>query len=149
MQIVILMGVQASGKSMFCKQHLYASHIRINLDMLKTRHREKRLLQTCLEIGQSLVIDNTNPTREDRRRYIEPAKEAGFHVEGYYFESKIEICKQRNECRPESQRVPLPGVLGTYGRLELPGYDEGFDRLYFVKINENGEFIVEEWDNEI
>jgi predicted kinase len=53
--------------------------------MLKTRHREKRLVETCLEIGQSLVIDNTNPTPDDREKYIVTAKEKRFAIVGYYF----------------------------------------------------------------
>ena len=39
MEIIILMGIQASGKSTFYRQKFADSHIRINLDMLKTRHR--------------------------------------------------------------------------------------------------------------
>jgi predicted kinase len=88
-QAIIFVGIQASGKSTFYSQHFFHTHIRINLDLLKTRHREKRLLETCLEITQSFVIDNTNPTSEDRKRYIEPAKNKGFQIIRYYFKSKI------------------------------------------------------------
>lgn len=64
--------------------------------MLKTRHREKRLLETCLEISQPFVVDNTNPTVEDRQRYIESVKRQGFRVIGYYFRAKIVDSIQRN-----------------------------------------------------
>ena len=73
-QLVILMGAQASGKSSFYLHQFFATHIRINLDMLKTRHREKLIFEACLAAKQSVVIDNTNPTRQDRARYIGPAK---------------------------------------------------------------------------
>ena len=97
MQAIIFVGIQASGKSTFYSQRFFQTHIRINLDMLKTRHREKRLLETCLEIAQSFVVDNTNPTPEDRKRYIEPSKKQGFDIIGYYFESKIADSIQRNQ----------------------------------------------------
>ena len=41
MQLILFTGVQASGKSTFYQQYFYHTHLRINLDMLKTRHREK------------------------------------------------------------------------------------------------------------
>jgi len=149
MEVVLLIGIQASGKSTFCRQRLFDSHVRINLDMLKTRHREKRLVETCLETKQPFVVDNTNPTREDRQRYIGAAKAAGFRVIGYYFQSQIEECQRRNEGRDDSECVPLPGVLGTYNRLVLPTVDEGFDELNYIRIGADGNFVVEEWSDEV
>jgi predicted kinase len=123
--------------------------VRISLDMLKTRNREKQLMQVCLQTQQPFVIDNTNPTKEDRRKYIEAAKAAGFRIVGYYFQSQVEECKGRNAQRPQGQQVPLAGILGTYKRLEIPTLDEGFDELHYVKIAEDGTFIVEEWSDEV
>ena len=48
MQLIIFTGVQASGKSTFYHQHFYHSHLRINLDMLKTRHRENIIFEAAL-----------------------------------------------------------------------------------------------------
>ncbi len=149
MEVVLLIGLQASGKSTFCKKRFFDSHVRLNLDMLKTRNREKRLMQVCLETGQPFVVDNTNPTKEDRQRYIAPSKASGFRVVGYYIQSQIENCKSRNEQRPDKQKVPLAGMLGTYGRLEIPSLDEGFDELRYVRIADDGSFVVEEWSDEI
>jgi predicted kinase len=42
MQLVILIGIQGSGKSSFFKERFVDTHIRINLDMLKTRRRGLR-----------------------------------------------------------------------------------------------------------
>jgi predicted kinase len=149
MESVIFIGLQASGKSTFYQQRFFNTHVRINLDMLKTRHREKQLMETCLQARQPFVIDNTNPTKEDRQKYIEAAKAAGFRVVGYYFQSQIEECKSRNENRPAGQQVPLVGVLGTYNRLEIPTLDEGFDELHYVRIAEDNSFVVEEWTDEV
>ena len=149
MEVVLLIGLQASGKSTFCKQRFFDSHLRLNLDMLKTRNRERRLMQVCLETGQPVVVDNTNPTKEDRQRYIEPAKAFGFRVVGYYFQSQIENCKSRNEQRPDKRKVPVAGMLGTHQRLEVPSLDEGFDELHYVRIADDGSFVVEEWSDEI
>ncbi|WP_310481553.1 AAA family ATPase [Chamaesiphon sp. VAR_48_metabat_403] len=149
MQAAILMGIQACGKSTFYHHKFGLTHVRINLDMLKTRHRELRLFETCLEIQQSLVIDNTNPTRLDRQRYIEPAKQHKFQIIGYYFESRIRDAIERDRLRPAAQQIPEKGIAGTAKRLELPTYSEGFDELYYVKLLPEMKFSVEKWSDEI
>ena len=142
MEVVIFIGLQGAGKSTFYKDRFFATHLRINLDMLKTRHRERRLLQVCIETRQPFVVDNTNPTRVERAVYIQAAREAGFRVIGYYFQSRVEDCNRRNSQRPTEQQVPLRGVLGTAGRMELPSKEEGFDELHYVRIDEAGGFVV-------
>ncbi|HEV8062248.1 MAG TPA: ATP-binding protein, partial [Gemmataceae bacterium] len=62
MEAVIFVGLQGAGKSTFYRERFSTSHLRINLDMLKTRHRESRFLAVCIETCQSFVIDNTNLT---------------------------------------------------------------------------------------
>jgi len=73
MEAIIFIGIQSTGKSTFFQQRLFASHVRINLDMLKTRNRERILLAACLEAKQPFVSDNTNLTREARAHYISQA----------------------------------------------------------------------------
>ena len=46
MQLIIFMGLQASGKSTFYREKFIDTHIRLNLDMLKTRHREQILVRS-------------------------------------------------------------------------------------------------------
>jgi signal recognition particle receptor subunit beta len=58
MDAIIFIGIQATGKSTFYKEQFFKSHVRVNMDMLKTRHREKLLLRTCLEMKQPFVVDN-------------------------------------------------------------------------------------------
>ena len=148
MQAVIFTGIQASGKSTFYQQHFFRTHVRINLDMLRTRHREQILLAACIEARQPFVIDNTNPTRKARATYIEAARAADFEVIGYYFQSKAQDAIARNARRPPEEQIPEAGIWGCYGRLEIPSMNEGFDHLYYVRIDDSGGFVVEELMNE-
>ncbi len=116
--------------------------------MLRTRHRESVLLAACLEAKQSFVIDNTNPTREERAKYIEAARAAGFRVVGYYFSARLADALERNAARPDAVRVPGAGVKATSAKLELPTRAEGLDELYFVRVGPGG-YAVEEWRDEV
>lgn len=142
--IVIMMGIQGSGKSTFYMRHLRDDFVRVNLDSLKTRHREGSLIDDCISSDLNYAVDNTNPTRADRERYIVPAKAAGYRVVGYFMESKIKDCIQRNALREGEDRVPEMAIAATSNKLEIPSYDEGFDQLYFVK-NDGVTMSIEEW----
>jgi len=144
MEAVLFIGIQATGKASFSRTHFADTHIRINLDMLKTRHREKHLFECCLDIQQPFVLDNTNLSQQDRQRYIPRIQEYGVTLRGYYFASQLQRTLKRNAQRG-AQAIPEKGVLGAYKRLELPSYDEGFAKLYYVKLNEGG-FDISEWE---
>lgn len=148
MQAVIFIGIQATGKSEFYKRQFFRTHMRLNLDMLRTRHREQILLRACFQAKQRFVIDNTNPTRQDRNRYIGPAHKAGFEVVGYYFASSIEEALARNAGRPPDEQIPVGGIYATYHRMEIPSLEEGYDTLFTVRIVQPGEFVVEPWQTQ-
>jgi predicted kinase len=143
-EAVVFVGIQASGKSSFYRARFFDTHLRVNLDMLKTRHREQLLLRSCIEVKQPFVVDNTNPSIEERARYIELARSGGFRVVGYYFRSQPTEALVRNNQRTGKARIPEKGILGTYKRLYVPTVEEGFDELYHVHIDEKGIFVVEE-----
>ncbi|MCA5013709.1 MULTISPECIES: ATP-binding protein [unclassified Enterococcus] len=149
MEVILLMGLQASGKSTFYKRYFSDSHLRLNLDMLHTRNKEKQLLSTCLEISQSVVIDNTNPTKLDRQRYFQLAGRADVTFIGYYFQSKLAECLKRNQQRTGQAHLPEIALKATAAKLELPDFDEGFSQLYYVAQTADQGFDIKEWANEI
>lgn len=145
---VIFTGIQASGKSTFFKQHFPPDFVHINLDTLHTRNKEAALLEECLQKRVSFVVDNTNPTAEDRNRYIKAAREHGYRIEGYFFQSIVRDCVERNSQRPGKACIPSRAIACTSNRLELPSYGEGFDALYFVRIQDDA-FVVDVWNDKM
>jgi predicted kinase len=141
MEAVLLIGIQGSGKSTFCRERFFDTHVRISLDLLRTRHREQRLLALCLETRQRFVVDKTNASALERARYIGPARAAGFRVTGYFFEPDPAGAAERNRRRPHP--VPAAGLFGTLKRLQRPLWQEGFDELWRVLVLPAGEFAVQ------
>jgi predicted kinase len=142
MEAVIFIGIQGSGKSTFYRERFFDTHVRINLDMLRTRHREQILFNACLSARQSFVIDNTNPTKSDRARYIAPARAAGCRIVAYLFNSSVREAIQRNNQRKRKAKIPPAAIAGTFKKLEPPSLEEGFDEIFSVEIAPEGKFLV-------
>ena len=73
MQLLLFCGVQASGKSSYYKAHFADTHIRLNLDMLRTRHREALLFQSIAYYFETPLADALarNATRSGKARIPE------------------------------------------------------------------------------
>lgn len=129
MEAIFFCGIQAAGKTTFYVQRFLRTHLRISMDMLHTRNKERQLLHLCLTLQQRFVVDNTNPTQKERQKYIEAAKTHKFRVIGYYFHTDVAAALERNSKRCGKELVPIPGIRGTYKKLEPPSYEEAFDSL--------------------
>lgn len=148
MEAILFIGLPGSGKSTFYKERFYDTHLRLNLDMLKTRHRERLLLQACIDSQTRFVVDNTNVKRSERKVYIDAARAAGYRVVGYFFRSRVDECLKRNDQRQGARRLPLKALLGFAGRMERPSLEEGFDEIHYVRIDGPRGFVVEAWRDE-
>jgi len=119
MEAIILCGVQGSGKTTLYRDRFIGTHVHVSLDVLRTRAREAALIDECLEEGRAFVVDNTNPTAADRRRYVETARAAGFKVIGYVVEGG-----------GRSEHVGPGTTAATARRFVRPAPEEGFDELW-------------------
>ena len=142
MEAVILVGIQGSGKTSFYREHFLETHIRISLDMLRTRERERLIFEACLEARQTLVVDNTNPLAKDRERYIRPARAAGFRVVGYFLQTSLRDAIRRNGQRRGKERIPVPAIASAFRKLQVPTLGEGFDVLHTVTLSGENRFII-------
>ena len=152
MELIIFIGLQASGKSTLFRQNFATTHEHISKDLMPRKGKEQRqaqLIETALQTGKSLVIDNTNPSPIDRATIIQQGKKYQAEIIGYYFSSVIEECMQRNLQREGKALVPDVGFYSTVKKLEKPTYIEGFDRLFYVRIGEDNDFIINPWSEEL
>ena len=143
MEAVILCGVQGAGKTTLYRDRFLETHVRVAMDLLRTRAREEAFVRLCLEQRQRFVVDATNPTPADRRRYVEPAREAGFRVIGYLVEVADAEALARNAGRAGRRRVPAAALVGTGRRLLRPAPEEGFDELWHATAAPDGGWHIE------
>lgn len=145
--MVLLIGIQGSGKTTFYREQFSERYEHVSLDVLNTRYQEKLAIDDCFEKSQDFVVDNTNPTQKERERYISLAKKHKWRIVGYYLRSSISECIKRNEGREGKAKVPEKAIKGTARKLELPSFLEGFDELFYVRIDDD-RFIVLPWSKD-
>ncbi|MDP8952353.1 MAG: ATP-binding protein [Actinomycetota bacterium] len=146
MELIIFVGLQASGKSAFYRARFEATHEHVSKDLLRNNknrnRRQEQLISAALRVGNPVVVDNTNPTVEERRPLIALGREYGARIVGYYFESEVRSCLERNRQRTGKARVPDVALYATAKKLVRPSYSEGFDELYGVRIAADSAFEV-------
>ena len=139
-ELILLIGIPAAGKSTFAREQLFDTHVRLNLDTLRTRVKEMRLLEACLKSRISCMVDNTNITRAGRARYIPLAKTARFRVTGYCLETSLETALRQNLQR--ERHVPNYAIEARHNDQELPTLEEEFDELHRMQLQDGG-FVVQ------
>jgi predicted kinase len=145
-EMVIFTGLQASGKSTFFRSYFAATHEHISKDRLgNKKHRQAQLIEEALQKGYPVVIDNTNPTVEVREPLIRLGRMYDAEITGYYFESQVRQCLERNRLREGKARVPDVAIYATAKKLVRPSYKEGFDKLFSVRISGDSTFEIREW----
>jgi predicted kinase len=146
-EMVVLIGLQASGKTTFFQRRFAGTHVHVSKDTFpnarRPQTRQLRMLAEALDEGRSVVVDNTNPSAEEWAPLIEVARRHGARVAGYWFPPDLAGSKRHNALRTGKTRVPDVGLYATLKRLRPPGAEDGFDELYTVGFDGEGGFVVE------
>jgi predicted kinase len=152
-ELILFVGLQAAGKSSFYRARFAGTHELVSKDCLrhnrKPARRQRQLIEEALAAGRSVVVDNTNPRVEDRAELIALARLCGARVVGYYFESRLADCLERNRQRLGKARVPDIALYATRKRLSCPTRAEGFGQLYYVRLLGDDRFEVLDWNEEV
>jgi predicted kinase len=142
MELALLVGLQAAGKSTFYRAHFVDTHTLVSKDLLRiSRNRQTRqmaLIEQALQRGESVMVDNTNPRAEDRSPLIALGRVFGARIVGYWFGGGLADCLRRNALREGRARVPDVAIYATARKLERPLDAEGFDVIFRVRLTEGG-----------
>ncbi len=144
--VAVLVGLQASGKTTFCRRVLGAGPVMVSKGHFPhARHpqrRQMRLIEEALSAGCDVVVDNTNPSPQEWAPLIDAARAHGARVVAYWFPPDLAGSLQRNAARPDRARIPELGLRATLARLRRPRVQDGFDEVFVVEFDGTGGFIV-------
>lgn len=90
-----MVGCQGSGKSHFAKKYL-KNYTYVNRDSLGSWQKCVAKTNEALAQGKSVVVDNTNPDKISRQRYIDVAKKHNVPVRCFYMALEKEHIKHNN-----------------------------------------------------
>ena len=125
-ELVIIVGSPASGKS-YLARTTFSSYVHINQDTLKTKTACISSCKVALLKGKSVIVDNTNPTKETRLEYLQLAKANGVKTRIIWLKFPKEWCRHLDMYRSITQEKPtLPKVVfNSYtSKLQPPSADE-------------------------
>jgi len=135
-ELVIFVGLPGSGKSTYFFAHFAKTHVQISKDLMpnaRTRDDRQALqIDKALAEGKSVVVDNTNPSREVRAPLIAIGKRHGARIIAYYFECSVRLAIVRNAQREGKGRVPKVAIFTTQKKLQPPAPAEGFDEVHVI-----------------
>ena len=152
MELIILIGLQASGKSTFYRTRFAETYEHISKDLLKSSKNKNQmqaeLIERAFDDQRSVVVDNTNVTVQDRLPLIKLGRKYRATITGYYFQPDVLSSRTRNLEREGKAQVPDKAIFITAYKLEPPTYAEGFDTLYFVHIGTDSTIENPVWEIE-
>ena len=148
MELIMLVGVPTAGKSTFSSNPKYSKYIRVSSDdILQEVAKERqqsyntvfkanirfaqiammKVLRKAIEDGKSIIWDQTNLTKKQRRdklKYIP----AHYKKTAVYFIVDLKTALQRNTQRP-GKVIPPEILERMIKEYELPVLGEGFDEI--------------------
>lgn len=132
-ELLLMVGPAGSGKSTL--SHAFASkYVRINQDELgKVEHIHHFL--NALGAKHNVIIDRMNFSKEQRNRYLEPAKKAGYKTKIIVLHESSQTCLERMKTRQGhptiKDEVTARKVLNFFfSKYERPTPDEA-DEIEF------------------
>jgi predicted kinase len=146
MDLVVLAGLQGSGKSTFHAARFADTHAHVSRDRFPNARdpgaRQRALVEAAARAGRSVVVDNTNARRADRVELVALARALGLRPVLYWFPPDVPASLARNARRSGRARVPAVAIHATRKRLEPPDPAEGFEAVYEVTATAEGGFEV-------
>lgn len=135
--MIIMVGMPGCGKSSLSNK--LDNYVRINMDSLKTMNKCLTMCESLLKTNQNIIIDNTNPDKKSRSKYIELAKTYNYKIIIIKFETTEEICKHNIKYRLIKGGANIPEIVfRVYKKYyEEPTDDEGEIISYLPNYLEN------------
>ncbi|CAM6043843.1 unnamed protein product [Sphagnum compactum] len=153
--MLMLVGPPGSGKSTICNKiipNAARPWTRICQDVISKGHRGTRVqclkqAASAVSKGSSILIDRCNIDVDQRRDFLELAKERGIQAHALVLNFPSSVCIQRATLRTEHEGGLLGPDVGrvvnhVYRSRQLPTLGEGFSRITYCRTDAEVEKAV-------
>jgi len=132
-EMIINVGFPGSGKSYHTTKYL-TGYVRINRDALGTLDDCIHMTNQALKNKQSVCIDNTNLSINDRKQFISLAKAHGVMCRCLLFTTPVELCRHNAYYRNVITNGKVNAISSVVynvmkKRFVKPELTEGFDQI--------------------
>ena len=137
MEAVILCGVQGSGKTTLYRDRFLETHVRVSMDLLRTRAREAAFLKLCLETQacRSWSTTRTRPSPSGRATSRPLARRGS---RSWPTSSRSTTRSRRRSNAARARVVPASALRDVARRLVRPAPEEGIDELWHATAGIDG-----------
>jgi len=132
-ELILMVGPAGSGKSTLSRT-FGSKYVRINQDELgKEGHKEQ--FNLSLHAGHNIIIDRMSFSKEQRARYLEPAKKAGYKCYIKVLHENFDTCLERMKKREfhptiKDEKTAKKVLNFFFSKYERPTPDEA-DEIEF------------------
>lgn len=135
MNLNIFIGPPGSGKSTLSKTD-WTDAVYINQDS-QGRDGHLQKFTEALSHKKDIVLDRMNFNKEQRSRYIAPAKAAGFKVKATVLRTPRKVCFERALARKDHETIKDEKGANSalnlfFSKYEYPSTGEGIDEIEFL-----------------
>ncbi|XP_026873360.2 bifunctional polynucleotide phosphatase/kinase isoform X1 [Electrophorus electricus] len=138
-EVIVAVGFPGAGKSTFFNTYIIPKgYMYVNRDTLGSWQNCVSACERALKEGHSVVVDNTNPDPESRKRYVDVSQNAGVPCRCFNFSASLEQARHNNRFREmlpsDSKHVTVNDmVFHTYKKKFVsPTLSEGFSEILQV-----------------
>jgi bifunctional polynucleotide phosphatase/kinase len=143
-EMIIMIGYPASGKSSISnliQEKGFLNNIYykiINRDTIKTIDKCIKETQNALKYKMNVIIDNTNPSKENRKKFIDIGKKYGYKIIAIKMNTTRQESIHNNYYRSFIYRKELiPEIVYNIydSKYQKPSLDENIDKIIEIGIN--------------
>jgi predicted kinase len=143
--VVLAIGLPGSGKSSWFKRH---NVVPLSSDMVRSLLfddvREQRFQDLVFSNLRSMLkarliakrpmnyVDATNLTPQERKHWIQLAKDYQYEVHAVFFDVPLEVCIERHQRR--DRVVPEDVMRRMAAKLKPPAFEEGIAKITVVRV---------------
>lgn len=131
-EMILLVGYQGSGKSYLSNiLKTKYDYVIVNNDTLKLKSVINKVIYEAINNDKSIVIDNTNPSKEVRKYYIHIAQKNNYKVRCIKLKTSYMLSKHNNAYRmiKGGRLVPDVGYNMFKKNYSEPKKEEGIDEI--------------------